>query len=148
MDDGNVSIQLKGDKTLSKQIPLIESYNNSSMKAEGVSSFLLYGLCSLGEVCWVDEMITDRYSSICFQLTEMFIYLDKIHRHAKWNWEYIVIYDYLNDKYYGTKASQNQYMGKMKLSVLNTIDPNHIGLLQIRFHKSFAHVSSIFRRRV
>lgn len=148
MDDGNVSIQLKGDKTLSKQIPLIESYNNSSMKAEGVSSFFLYGLCSLGEVCWIEEKITVRYYSICFQLTEIFIYLDKIHRHAKWNWDYIVIHDYLNDKYYGTKASQNQYIGKMKLSILNTIDPNHIGLLQIRIHESFAHASSAFRRRV
>ena len=129
MDDGNVSIQLKSDKTLSKQIPLIASYSNSSIKAEGTSSFLLYGLCSFGEVCWTDEKITASYSSVCFKLTEIFIYLDKIHRNTKWSWKYIVIHDYLNDKYYGTKANQDQYIGKMKLSILNTIDPKHIGSL-------------------
>ncbi|CAF1154399.1 unnamed protein product [Adineta ricciae] len=117
MDDGNVSIQLKGDKTLSKQIPLIESYSNSSIKVEGASSFLLYGLCSFGE------------------LTEIFIFLDKIHRHTKWSWQYIVIHDYLNDKYYGTKANHNQYIGKMKLNILNTIDPSRIDVEFTRIEK-------------
>jgi len=45
------SIQLKGDRNQSKIIPLIENENKDPLKTEKTLKFLLYSICSLGEVC-------------------------------------------------------------------------------------------------
>ncbi|UJR31343.1 hypothetical protein I4U23_018839 [Adineta vaga] len=108
IEDGSIIIQIEGDKNRSKRVLLIENSNSSSTKNEGTSRFFIYGLCSLGD------------------LKEISIDLKKTQRHIKWKWEYIIIYDYLNDRYYGTKANQNHYIGKYKIGRLNNFDTDHI----------------------
>ncbi|CAF3800670.1 unnamed protein product [Adineta steineri] len=108
IDNSIVSIRIKGNQNESKQYPLIESNNNQPLKTDTISKFFLYGLCPLGE------------------LKEITIYFEKYHKDTIWQWEYITIYDFLNDKYYGTKMNNNRIYGKFKIGRINTIDPDHL----------------------
>ncbi|CAF3685921.1 unnamed protein product [Rotaria sp. Silwood1] len=104
--DSLVNIQIKGDKNQSKLISLIENDNDYSFEAEKISKFFLYGICSLGE------------------LKEISIYFNENHQNTKWICEYIIIYDYLNNQYYGTKINNNVTYGKYKLGIIKNMDPN------------------------
>ncbi|CAF3836154.1 unnamed protein product [Rotaria sordida] len=106
--DSLVNIQIKGDKNQSKLIPLIESDNDYSFETEKTSTFFLYGICSLGE------------------LKEISIYFDGNHTNTKWICEYIIIYDYLNNQYYGTKINTDVIYGKYKLGIIKNIDPKNL----------------------
>ncbi|CAF1436666.1 unnamed protein product [Rotaria magnacalcarata] len=81
-NDSVVTIQIKSDKHQSKWIPLIGLFNN-----ETTSKLYLYGICPLGE------------------LKEISIYFDGNHKNAQWICEYVMIYDYLNNQYYGAKIN-------------------------------------------
>jgi hypothetical protein len=119
--DGIVSIEIKGDKNQSKRVPLIENKQETSSKGQTTSRFFLYGICPLGEV-WRESFA----SSICacrLQLREFSIYFD---RKTKWRWDYIIIYDYLNDRHYGTRVSDNRYDGKYKIGILHNTDSEHL----------------------
>jgi len=63
---------------------------------------------------------------VIIQLKEISIYFDENHKNTKWIYKYIIIYDYLIDKYYGTKINTNQAYHKYKLGIIKDIDPNHL----------------------
>lgn len=107
-NDSLLSIQLKSDTNQSKLIPLI----NDSLKNETTSNFFLYGICPLGEV------------------KEISIYFDGNHKNAQWICEYLIIYDYLNDQYYGRKLNSNVTHGKYKLGVIKNKDPNYLSTVR------------------
>ena len=51
---------------------------------------------------------------------------DKLH------WEYVIIYDYLSDRYYGTKINKKEIAGKYKIGIIKDIDKNHLSKLEGR----------------
>ncbi len=44
----------------------------------------------------------------------------------------MIVYDYLNDKYYGTKINQKKNYGKYKIGIINNIDPNHLSKIELK----------------
>ena len=52
--------------------------------------------------------------------------------------EYIVIYDYLNDTYYGTKINNRQIYGRYKIGIIRNTDPKHLS--KIKSTWCFRHV--------